>query len=90
MDSISDSKDDLKTIESRNRRINKNLYKIYTEKYDEISRAEKLESSEEINKLRINLDQQLTAFQNVVAKLANKLQRQLLAKQNRSWQFDLE
>ena len=90
LDSISDSKDDLKTIESRNRRINKNLYKIYTEKYDEISRAEKLESSEEINKLRINLDQQLTAFQNVVAKLANKLQRQLLAKQNRSWQFDLE
>ncbi len=41
-------------------------------------------------KLRKNLDQQLTSFQNVIIKLANKLQRQLLAKQNRSWQFDLE
>ena len=44
----------------------------------------------EIQKLRKNLDQQLMGFQDLITKLANKLQRQLLAKQNRSWEFDLE
>ena len=53
-------------------------------------RAEDLEKEEEIIRLRKNLDQQLINLQNLVAKLANKLQRQLLAKQNRSWEFDLE
>ena len=43
-----------------------------------------------LKKLRKNLDQQLTNFQDLVTKLANKLQRQLLAKQNRSWDYDLE
>ena len=66
------------------------LYKIYTEEFDEIAKAEKLETKEEIIKLRKNLDQQLTGFQDLVTKLANKLQRQLLAKQKRSWEFDLE
>ena len=65
-------------------------YKIYTNNFDEISRAEKLENNEEISKLRKNLDQQLLSFKDLVTKLANKLQRQLLAKQNRSWEFDLE
>ena len=41
-------------------------------------------------KLRRTLDQQLVGFQDVITKLANKLQRQLLAKQNRAWEFDLE
>ena len=41
-------------------------------------------------KLRKTLDQQLIGFQDVLTKLANKLQRQLLAKQNRAWEFDLE
>ena len=41
-------------------------------------------------KLRKTLDQQLIGFQDVITKLANKLQRQLLAKQNRAWEFDLE
>ena len=68
----------------------KSLYKIYTEEFDEIAKAEKLETKEEIIKLRKNLDQQLTGFQDLVTKLANKLQRQLLAKQKRSWEFDLE
>ena len=45
---------------------------------------------EEITKLRSILDQQLVSFQDLITKLANKLQRQLLAKQNRSWEFDLE
>ena len=90
VDPSSESDDSPKIIERRNYHNNKNLYKIYTEEFDEISKAEKLETNEEIIRLRKNLDQQLTGFQNVIAKLANKLQRQLLAKQNRSWQFDLE
>ena len=69
--------------------IDKN-YNIFTNQFDEIVKAETLESVEEITKLRSNLDQQLVSFQDLITKLANKLQRQLLAKQNRSWEFDLE
>ncbi len=65
-------------------------YKIFTTQYDEIVKAENLENADEAAKLRKNLDQQLIGFQDVITKLANKLQRQLLAKQNRSWEFDLE
>ena len=65
-------------------------YKIYTNEFDEIAKAETLQNPDEINKLRKNLDQQLVTFQDLIAKLANKLQRQLLAKQNRAWEFDLE
>ena len=65
-------------------------YKVYTTEFDEIAKAETLESMEEIRKLRKNLDQQLVGFQDLITKLANKLQRQLLAKQNRAWEFDLE
>jgi len=65
-------------------------YKIFTTEFDEISKAENLETPEEITKLRKSLDQQLISFQDLISKLANKLQRQLLAKQNRAWEFDLE
>ena len=65
-------------------------YKTYTNQFDETVKAENLESFNETNKLRKNLDQQLIGFQDIVTKLANKLQRQLLAKQNRAWEFDLE
>ena len=65
-------------------------YKIFTTEFDEIAKAENLETSEEIIKLRKSLDQQLVSFQDLISKLANKLQRQLLAKQNRAWEFDLE
>jgi len=65
-------------------------YKIFTNEYDEIVKAENLENTEESEKLRKTLDQQLISFQDVITKLANKLQRQLLAKQNRAWEFDLE
>ena len=65
-------------------------YKIYTTEFDEITKAENLENADEANKLRKSLDQQLIGFQDVITKLANKLQRQLLAKQNRAWEFDLE
>ncbi len=65
-------------------------YKAYSEEFDEIVNAEDLESEEELNRLRKNLDQQLLQLKNFISKLANKLQRKLLAKQNRSWNFDLE
>ena len=65
-------------------------YKVFTTEFDEIAKAETLEDIKEIQKLRKNLDQQLIGFQDLITKLANKLQRQLLAKQNRSWEFDLE
>tara|TARA_B100001123_G_scaffold422754_1_gene532096 strand:- start:393 stop:2201 length:1809 start_codon:yes stop_codon:yes gene_type:complete len=75
-------------------RTKKNLlkgkYRIFTNEYDEIKEAAELEKEDEIIRLRKNLDQQLTNLQNIIAKLANKLQRQLLAKQSRSWDFDLE
>ncbi len=65
-------------------------YKIFTTQFDEIVKAENLENADEATKLRKSLDQQLVGFQDVITKLANKLQRQLLAKQNRAWEFDLE
>ena len=68
----------------------KEKYKVFTNEFDEVKNAEELENENEITRLRKNLDQQLINLQNLVAKLANKLQRQLLAKQNRSWEFDLE
>ncbi len=65
-------------------------YKSYTEEFDEIIKAEELEVADELARLRKNLDQQLLQLKNFISKLANKLQRKLLAKQNRSWNFDLE
>ena len=65
-------------------------YKIFTTQFDEVAKAENLETAQETLKLRKNLDQQLVGFQDLITKLANKLQRQLLAKQNRAWEFDLE
>ena len=68
----------------------KEKYKVFTNEFDAVQNAEELENENEIARLRKNLDHQLTNLQDLVAKLANKLQRQLLAKQNRSWEFDLE
>ena len=65
-------------------------YKFYTNEFDEIIVAEDLETEEELFRLRQNLDQQLLQLKSFISKLANKLQRKLLAKQNRSWDFDLE
>tara|TARA_A100001011_G_C14321325_1_gene850828 strand:- start:4744 stop:6516 length:1773 start_codon:yes stop_codon:yes gene_type:complete len=69
---------------------NKRKYKVYTDEFDEVVRAEDLENEEELRRLRSSLDQQLIQLKTFVSKLANKLQRKLLAKQNRSWEFDLE
>jgi len=97
-DSPEDSKDtsekdvniDPNLIKKDQKNLINEKYKVFTSQYDEIKNAEELENDEEISRLRKNLDQQLTNLQSLVAKLANKLQRQLLAKQNRSWEFDLE
>ncbi|PZO01809.1 MAG: cobaltochelatase subunit CobT [Hyphomicrobiales bacterium] len=65
-------------------------YKPYTVKFDEVVTAEDLCDAEELTRLRAYLDKQLANLQGVVARLANRLQRRLMAQQNRSWQFDLE
>jgi len=65
-------------------------YKIYTTAHDEMVIAEELCDAEELTRLRAYLDQQLAHLSNVVARLANRLQRRLLAQQNRTWSFDLE
>ena len=77
-------------MKNNQKNLFKEKYKVFTNIYDEVKNAEELENDEEIIRLRKNLDQQLTNLQSLVTKLANKLQRQLLAKQNRSWEFDLE
>jgi len=65
-------------------------YAPWTEKYDEIISATELCDEEELTRLRAFLDQQLTNLQGAVTKLANRLQRRLMAQQNRSWDFDQE
>ena len=65
-------------------------YKIFTPQFDEVIAAEDLCDIEELTRLRQYLDQQLQQMQGVVSRLANKLQRRLLAQQNRTWEFDLE
>ncbi|HTI67458.1 MAG TPA: cobaltochelatase subunit CobT, partial [Caulobacteraceae bacterium] len=65
-------------------------YKVFSTANDEIVEAEDLCEPEELARLRAYLDQQLAAMSNVVSRLANRLQRRLLAKQNRAWTFDLE
>jgi len=91
LEDTEDSKDNSENITQKTNIIDIDQeYKIFTTQFDEISKAENLENTIEIKKLRNNLDQQLVGFQDLITKLANKLQRQLLAKQNRSWEFDLE
>ena len=89
-DTDSNKQSSEKVSQRVNTNVNDKDYKIYTKEFDEIEKAELLETSEEITKLRKNLDQQLISFQDLITKLANKLQRELLAKQNRAWEFDLE
>ena len=78
------------TIQKNNLNNIDREYKVFTTEFDEIAKAETLENVKETQRLRKNLDQQLISFQDLITKLANKLQRQLLAKQNRAWEFDLE
>jgi cobaltochelatase CobT len=65
-------------------------YKVFTEAYDEVVGASDLCDEEELTRLRAYLDAQLKSLQGVVTRLANRLQRRLMAQQNRSWDFDQE
>ena len=65
-------------------------YKAWTTQYDEVIAATDLCDADELVRLRSYLDQQLVHLQGVVTKLANRLQRRLMAQQNRSWDFDQE
>ncbi|NKC10873.1 MAG: cobaltochelatase subunit CobT [Gammaproteobacteria bacterium] len=67
-----------------------NRYHAYSTEFDEIIAAEELCEADELNRLRAQLDDQVSHLQSVVGKLANRLQRRLMAKQTRSWEFDLE
>ena len=90
VDTDSEKESSESVIQKVNGEVGDKDYKIFTNKFDEIAKAENLETKEEVTKLRKSLDQQLINFQDLITKLANKLQRQLLAKQNRAWDFDLE
>jgi cobaltochelatase CobT len=65
-------------------------YRPFTARFDEITPADELCEPEELDRLRGYLDKQLSHLQGVVARLANRLQRRLMAQQNRAWEFDLE
>ncbi len=65
-------------------------YRVYSEMFDEEIAAEELCDAEELSRLRAYLDQQLQQYQSVVGRLANRLQRKLMAQQERTWEFDLE
>ncbi|QDC01156.1 cobaltochelatase subunit CobT [Mesorhizobium sp. 8] len=65
-------------------------YKVFTTQFDETVGAEELCDEEELDRLRAFLDKQLASLSGVVGRLANRLQRRLMAQQNRSWDFDLE
>jgi cobaltochelatase CobT len=66
------------------------MYRAYTTEFDETVEADALCDADELTRLRAHLDQQLSHLQGVIARLANRLQRRLLARQNRAWEFDLE
>ncbi|MBH0237283.1 cobaltochelatase subunit CobT [Methylobrevis albus] len=65
-------------------------YKVFTPRFDEVTRPEDLCDAAELDRLRGFLDKQLVNLQGAVARLANRLQRRLMAQQNRGWDFDLE
>ena len=65
-------------------------YRVFTTQFDEVVEAAELCDPEELGRLRAYLDQQLTHLQGAVTKLANRLQRRLMAQQSRSWDFDQE
>ncbi|WP_375614135.1 cobaltochelatase subunit CobT [Bartonella sp. AC151YNML] len=65
-------------------------YKIFTRQFDEILEATDFCSENELDNLRRYLDKQINHLQNIVGRLANRLQRRLMAQQNRNWKFDLE
>jgi cobaltochelatase CobT len=65
-------------------------YRVFTTRYDEVVEADELCSTIELARLRVQLDQQLHRFQGMIGRMANRLQRRLMAQQSRSWEFDLD
>ncbi len=65
-------------------------YKSFTKDYDEVINANELCDQKELEKLRFNLDKQVFSFLPLITKIANRLQRKLLAQQNRNWDFNME
>ncbi|MCA3247957.1 MAG: cobaltochelatase subunit CobT [Azospirillum sp.] len=70
--------------------VDEKAYKAFSTEFDEVVEADQLCDADELSRLRNHLDQQLQSLQGVIGKLANRLQRRLLAHQNRAWEFDLE
>ena len=70
--------------------LNNDSYKIYSSQFDEIIPADELCDLKELERLRKNLDQQVFSFQPLIVKIANRLQRKLMAQQNRNWDFNVE
>lgn len=70
--------------------VREDAYHVYTKEYDEQVDASKLATQEELQRLRALLDGQLEPYQTLIARMANRLQRLLLAKQQRAWEFDVE
>ncbi|MAI06855.1 MAG: hypothetical protein CBC47_06925 [Alphaproteobacteria bacterium TMED87] len=93
--SPSDSSED-HNEQNRNASVPKNIdqdiwkYNIFTKQFDQIEYADKLCDHDELSRLRAQLDRQLYNLQGVITKLANRLQRKLMAQQTRSWEFNLE
>src|SRR5438105_6879738 len=77
-------------VQPRGRPDENAVYRAYSMVADEVVEADKLCDSDELGRLRHLLDQQLSHLQSVIARLANRLQPRLLAKQTRAWEFDLE
>jgi cobaltochelatase CobT len=65
-------------------------YRVFTTRFDEVIEADELCSMVELGRLRAQLDQQLHRFQGMIGRMANRLQRRLMAQQTRSWEFDLD
>jgi len=86
-DSSENELDYFPTIESLDKIKN---YKFYTNKFDEVIKAEDLCDLKELDRLRLSLDQQVFSFKPLIAKMANRLQRKLQAQQNRQWEFNCE
>ena len=76
--------------ENRRNDLDEHGYKAFTTEFDEVVGADDLCDGDELARLRHLLDQQLQHLQGVISRLANRLQRRLLAKQTRAWEFDLE
>lgn len=85
-----DGIDPMRPNDPRQQGQDRQIYQTFTTTFDEIITAEDLCDLEELQRLRDHLDKQLANMHGIVSRLANKLQRQLLAQQKRSWDFDLE